>query len=72
MTTAPPDAPLVVVCGLDHANLAEEQEVLTKAGVRLQTVIARTEAEYLERCGDADALLLASTWRPRPTTACRS
>jgi len=53
-----PDAPLVVVCGLDHVNLTEEQDVLAKAGVRLQTVIARTEAEYLERCGEADGLLI--------------
>jgi D-3-phosphoglycerate dehydrogenase len=58
MTPTAPDAPLVVVCGLDHVNLAEEQDVLGKAGVRLQTVIARTEAEYLERCGEADGLLI--------------
>ena len=32
MTPAAPDAPLVVVCGLDHANLAEEQEVLGEGG----------------------------------------
>ena len=58
MTPTAPAAPLVVVCGLDHANLAEEQDVLAKAGVRLQTVVARTEAEYLERCGEADGLLI--------------
>jgi D-3-phosphoglycerate dehydrogenase len=51
-------APLAVVCGLDHVNLTEEQEVFGKAGMRLQTVVARTEAEYLERCRDADALLI--------------
>ena len=44
MTPTAPEAPLVV-CGLDHVNLAEEQDVLGKAGVRLRTVIARTEAE---------------------------
>ena len=34
MTSTAPAAPLVVVCGLDHANVAEEQDVLAKAGVR--------------------------------------
>jgi D-3-phosphoglycerate dehydrogenase / 2-oxoglutarate reductase len=58
VTRPVPASPLVVVCGLDHVNLAEEQEVFGKAGFRLQTVIARTEAEYLERCGDADGLLI--------------
>ena len=58
MTPTASDAPLVVVCGLDHANLTEEQDVFGRAGVRLQTVIARTEAEYLERCGEADGLLI--------------
>jgi D-3-phosphoglycerate dehydrogenase len=58
MTPATPAAPLVVVCGLDHANLTEEQDVFGKAGVRLQTVVARTDAEYLERCAEADGLLI--------------
>ncbi len=58
MTAAPPDAPLVVICGLDHANISEEQDVFAKAGVRHQTVVARTEAEYLERCHEADGLLI--------------
>jgi D-3-phosphoglycerate dehydrogenase len=53
-----PTTPLLVVCGLDHGNLAEEQEVCAKAGVRLRTAIARTEAEYLERCAEADGLLI--------------
>ena len=48
----------MVICGLDHANMAEEQDVLARAGVRLVVVPARTEAEYLERCGEADALLI--------------
>jgi D-3-phosphoglycerate dehydrogenase len=58
MTPAAPAAPLVVVCGLDHANLTEEQDVFGKAGVRLQMVVARTDAEYLERCAEADGLLI--------------
>jgi len=58
MTAAPPAAPLVVICGLDHANIAEEQDVFAKAGVRHQTIVARTEAEYLERCREADGLLI--------------
>jgi D-3-phosphoglycerate dehydrogenase / 2-oxoglutarate reductase len=53
-----PTAPLVVICGLDHANIVEEQEVFAKAGVRLQVVVTRTDAEYLERCGEADGLLI--------------
>ena len=58
MTQAAPNAPLVVICGLDHANIAEEQDILTRAGVRFVVVPARTEAEYLERCGEAAALLV--------------
>jgi D-3-phosphoglycerate dehydrogenase / 2-oxoglutarate reductase len=58
MTAAPADAPLVVICGLDHANIAEETDVFAKAGVRHQTIVARTEAEYLERCREADGLLI--------------
>ena len=58
MTAAPSDAPLVVICGLDHANISEETDVFAQAGVRHQTVVARTEAEYLERCGQADGLLI--------------
>jgi D-3-phosphoglycerate dehydrogenase / 2-oxoglutarate reductase len=58
MTQAPPTAPLVLICGLDHANVVEEQEVFARAGVRFRTVLARTESEYLERCGDADGLLV--------------
>src|SRR5262245_40901355 len=58
MTFSGSTAPLVVICGLDHANLAEEQDVFAKAGIRYQTVIARTESEYLERCTEADGLLI--------------
>jgi D-3-phosphoglycerate dehydrogenase len=58
MTQAAPNAPLVLICGLDHTNVMEEQDVLARAGVRFEVVPARTEAEYLERCGDADGLLV--------------
>jgi D-3-phosphoglycerate dehydrogenase len=58
MAQAPPDGPLVLICGLDHANIAEEQDVFAPAGVRFRVVPARTEAEYLERCGEADGLLV--------------
>jgi len=58
MTQAASNAPLVLICGLDHANIVEEQDVLARAGVRFEVVPARTEAEYLERCGDADGLLV--------------
>jgi D-3-phosphoglycerate dehydrogenase len=58
MTPPAPAAPLAVVCGLDHVSLTEEEEVFARAGVRLQTVVARTDVEYLERCADADALLI--------------
>ena len=50
--------PLVVICGLDHANIAEEQDVLARAGVQHVVVPARTETDYLERCREADALLV--------------
>jgi len=53
-----PAAPLVLICGLDHANLVEEEEVFSRAGVRHALVPARTEAEYLARCGEADGLLV--------------
>lgn len=51
-------APLVLICGLDHANILEEQDVFAAAGVRHAVVPARTEAEYLERCREADGLLI--------------
>jgi len=56
--TRPSDAPLALICGLDHANIVEEQEVFGRAGVRYAVVPARTERDYLERCGEADALLV--------------
>jgi D-3-phosphoglycerate dehydrogenase / 2-oxoglutarate reductase len=58
MTGAAATAPLVVICGLDHANIAEEQDVFAKAGLRFQVVVARSDAEYLERCREADGLLI--------------
>ncbi len=58
MSQAVPTTPLVVICGLDHVNVAEEQDVLARAGVRLAVVTARTETDYLERCAEADALLV--------------
>ena len=58
MTQAPPSAPLVLICGLDHANVVEEQDVFGRAGVRFRVVLARTESEYLERCGEADGVLV--------------
>jgi D-3-phosphoglycerate dehydrogenase len=56
MAQAP--APLVLICGLDHANIAEEQDVFARAAVRFRVVPVRTEREYLERCGEAEALLV--------------
>jgi D-3-phosphoglycerate dehydrogenase len=56
MVQAP--APLVLICGLDHANILEEQDVFTRAAVRFRVVPARAETEYLERCGEADGLLV--------------
>jgi D-3-phosphoglycerate dehydrogenase len=58
MSQTIPTTPLVVICGLDHSNIAEEQDVLARAGVRLAVVTARTETDYLERCAEADALLV--------------
>jgi len=50
--------PLILICGLDHANIVDEQDVFARAGVRYRVVPARTETEYLERCGEGDALLV--------------
>ncbi len=51
-------SPLVLICGLDHANVQEEEDVFARSGVRHAIVPARSEAEYLERCGEADGLLV--------------
>ena len=51
-------APFVLICGLDHANVAEEEAVFGEAGVRFGQVVARTEDDLLRRGGGADALLI--------------
>jgi D-3-phosphoglycerate dehydrogenase len=53
-----PAAPLVLVCGLDHLNIQEEEAVFRAAGVRVRTSPARTEAEYIGTCGEADGVLI--------------
>src|SRR6266508_1873189 len=50
--------PFVLICGLDHANVAEEEQVFRAAGVRFGQVVARTEDDLLCQCGEADALLI--------------
>jgi D-3-phosphoglycerate dehydrogenase len=50
--------PLVLICGLDHASIAEEEAVFRAAGVRYAQVVARTEEDYLRRCAEADGLLI--------------
>ncbi|MBI4012362.1 MAG: C-terminal binding protein [Candidatus Rokubacteria bacterium] len=54
----PPASPFVLICGLDHANVAEEEAVFREAGVRFGQVVARTEDDFLRECGGADALLV--------------
>lgn len=51
-------SPFVLICGLDHANVAEEEAVFRAAGVRFGQVVARTEDDFLRQCGDAEALLI--------------
>src|SRR5207249_4714618 len=50
--------PLVLICGLDHVNIAEEERVFAGGGVRVRRVPARTEDEYIGECGDADGLMV--------------
>ncbi len=50
--------PLLLICGLDHATIAEEQEVLGRAGVPFRRVACRTEEDFLDQCGEADGLLV--------------
>ena len=50
--------PLVLICGLDHASVAEEVPVLQAAGVRFGQVACRTEDDFLRECGGAEALLV--------------
>jgi len=51
-------APFVLICGLDHANVAEEEAVFKAAGLGWGKVVARTEGDFLARCADADGLLI--------------
>lgn len=53
-----PQAPLVLISGLDHTNVAPEEAVFQAAGVPFRQVACRTEDDYLARCGEADALLV--------------
>jgi D-3-phosphoglycerate dehydrogenase len=57
MSGAPKD-PFVLVCGLDHANLAEEEAVFAAAGLRWGKAVARTEEDFLANCREADGLLV--------------
>jgi D-3-phosphoglycerate dehydrogenase len=52
------DGPFVLICGLDHANLAEEEAVFRAAGLRWGKVVARTEDDFLRQCTEADGLLV--------------
>jgi len=54
----PGPAPFVLICGLDHANVDEEEAVFRSAGVRFAQVVARSEDDFLRLCGEAEALLL--------------
>ena len=53
-----PREPLVLICGLDHTNVAPEETVFRAAGVPFRLVACRTEDDYLAGCGEADALLV--------------
>jgi D-3-phosphoglycerate dehydrogenase len=53
-----PGPPLVLICGLDHGGIAEEQSVLTAAAIPFRRVLARTEEEYIREGRDAHAILL--------------
>jgi len=50
--------PLVLICGLDHTNVAPEEAVFRAAGVAFHQVACRTEEDYLARCREADVLLI--------------
>jgi D-3-phosphoglycerate dehydrogenase / 2-oxoglutarate reductase len=51
-------SPFVLICGLDHDNVAEEDAVFQSAGVRFGQVVARTEEDFLHHGRDAHALLV--------------
>ncbi len=55
---SPAAGPLVLICGLDHANVVEEEQVFHSAGLRFAQVVAQTEDDLLRQCGEADALLV--------------
>ena len=60
MTSPPADlrGALALICGLDHAAIAEETAVFGVAGLPFRRVLARTEEDYLRACGEADAVLV--------------
>ena len=51
-------APFVLICGLDHASVAEEEAVFGAAGLRWGQAIARTEDDFLRQCAAAHGLLI--------------
>lgn len=48
----------VLICGLDHVDVAEEEAVFAAAGTAWARVPARTEAELLAWCGGARGILV--------------
>ena len=50
--------PFVLICGLDHANLAEETQVFHAAGLRFGPAMCRAEEDFLGKRQEADGLLL--------------
>jgi len=50
--------PFVLICGLDHANIAEETQVFHAAGLRFGPAMCREEEDFLGKCQEADGLLL--------------
>jgi D-3-phosphoglycerate dehydrogenase / 2-oxoglutarate reductase len=56
--SGPGGGPRVLICGLDHANVTEEEKVFGAAGLAWGKVVARTEEDFLARCQDADGLLV--------------
>jgi D-3-phosphoglycerate dehydrogenase len=53
-----PRKPLVLICGLDHTNVDQEEAVFGAAGVPFRQVACRTEEDYLAHCAEADVLLI--------------
>jgi D-3-phosphoglycerate dehydrogenase len=48
----------VLICGLDHANLAEEETVFAAAGLRFGQAMCRREEDFLDQGREADGLLI--------------